>query len=109
MSGVLTVAYLVAGVLFIRSLGGLSKQETARRGNAFGVMGMVLAVLVAAVTWWITTPSIPNAGMVALVGAIAIGAVIGAEFRRQHEARQQSFPRCRPDTRRCLTQCPCRS
>ncbi len=31
MSGVLVVAYLVAGVLFIRSLGGLSKQETARR------------------------------------------------------------------------------
>ena len=32
--GVTTVAYLVAGVLFIRSLGGLSKQETAQRGSS---------------------------------------------------------------------------
>ena len=39
-TGVLTVAYLVAGVLFIRSLGGLSKQETARRGNTSGIIGM---------------------------------------------------------------------
>jgi NAD(P) transhydrogenase subunit beta len=85
MSGLLTVAYLVAAVLFIRSLSGLSKQETARRGNAFGVMGMVLAVLVAAVTWWMTTPNIPNAGMVALVGAIAIGAVIGSVLARRVE------------------------
>jgi NAD(P) transhydrogenase subunit beta len=44
VNGELVIAYLVAGVLFIRSLGGLSKQETARRGNIFGVVGMVLAI-----------------------------------------------------------------
>ena len=38
----LTIAYLVAGVLFIRSLGGLSKQETARQGNLFGILGMAI-------------------------------------------------------------------
>ena len=43
--GSLTVAYLVAGVLFIRSLGGLSKQETARRGNLSGMLGMAIAVV----------------------------------------------------------------
>ncbi len=36
-----TIAYLVAGVLFILSLGGLSTQKTARRGNPFGIVGML--------------------------------------------------------------------
>ena len=43
-----TVAYLVAGLLFILSLGGLSAQETARRGNLFGIVGMAIAVLATA-------------------------------------------------------------
>ena len=34
-----------AGMLFILSLGGLSKQETAQRGNTYGIIGMLLAVL----------------------------------------------------------------
>ena len=38
-SGFITVLYLVAGVLFILSLGGLSTQQTARRGNAYGIAG----------------------------------------------------------------------
>ena len=42
---VVTVAYLIAGVLFILSLGGLSAQETARRGNLFGIVGMAIAVV----------------------------------------------------------------
>jgi NAD(P) transhydrogenase len=36
----LTVAYIVASVLFILSLRGLSSQETARRGNLYGIIGM---------------------------------------------------------------------
>ncbi len=51
MSGELIVAYLAAGVLFIRSLGGLSKQETAQDGNGYGVLGMTLAILVTGVSW----------------------------------------------------------
>jgi NAD(P) transhydrogenase subunit beta len=43
--GLLTVAYLGAAILFIMSLGGLSHQETARRGNLYGICGMLLAVL----------------------------------------------------------------
>ena len=39
------MAYLAAGMLFILSLGGLSKQETAQRGNTYGIIGMILAVL----------------------------------------------------------------
>jgi len=37
--------YVVAAVLFVLSLAGLSKQETARRGNVLGMVGMVLALL----------------------------------------------------------------
>jgi len=41
----LIITYLIAAILFIRSLGGLSQQETARRGNLFGMIGMVLAIV----------------------------------------------------------------
>ena len=40
----LTVAYLGAGILFILSLGGLSSQESARRGNLYGILGMLIAL-----------------------------------------------------------------
>ena len=42
--GLLTMAYLVAGVLFVLSLSGLSKQETAKRGNVYGITGMTIAI-----------------------------------------------------------------
>ncbi len=65
-----TVAYIVAGVLFILSLGGLSAQESARRGNAFGILGMCLAVFVTAIAHVSLYP--------VLAGAVAGGALIGA-------------------------------
>jgi len=43
--GMVTAAYIIAAILFILSLSGLSKQETARRGNVFGMAGMAIAVL----------------------------------------------------------------
>ena len=43
--GLLTMAYVGASILFILALGGLSNQETARRGNWFGIGGMALALL----------------------------------------------------------------
>ena len=42
----ITVAYLASAVLFILALGGLSTNDTARRGNLFGMIGMAIAVLV---------------------------------------------------------------
>ena len=65
-----TIAYLVAGVLFILSLAGLSTQKTARRGNAFGIAGMLLALGVT------VGGHVHSYG--ALAAAIAIGSVIGA-------------------------------
>jgi NAD(P) transhydrogenase subunit beta len=66
-----TVAYLIAGILFILSLGGLSAQASARRGNAFGIAGMIIAVSVTAASRTVT-------GYGVLAAAFAIGAVIGA-------------------------------
>ena len=45
-NGVVIAAYLIAAILFILSLAGLSNQETARRGNVFGMAGMGIAILV---------------------------------------------------------------
>ena len=66
----ITLAYLVAGVLFILSLAGLSTQKTARRGNAFGIAGMLLALGITAVG------HVREYG--ALAVAIAAGSTIGA-------------------------------
>jgi NAD(P) transhydrogenase subunit beta len=65
-----SVSYLVAGVLFILSLSGLSAQTTARRGNAFGIAGMLIAVAVTA------AGHVTRFGV--LSAAIAAGALIGA-------------------------------
>ena len=42
--GIITVSYIVSGVLFILSLRGLSHQETARNGNLYGMLGMIIAL-----------------------------------------------------------------
>ena len=73
------LAYLAAGLLFIFSLRGLSTQQTARRGNLSGIIGMVLAVVVTALA--LRAPGSSSAGTDAwglLAGAIAVGATIGA-------------------------------
>jgi H+-translocating NAD(P) transhydrogenase subunit beta len=66
-----TAAFLVAGVLFILSLRGLSGQETARRGNVYGMVGMAIAI--AATLSLAGDPSHPL-----LLAAIGGGAVLGA-------------------------------
>ncbi|HET9338756.1 MAG TPA: Re/Si-specific NAD(P)(+) transhydrogenase subunit beta [Casimicrobiaceae bacterium] len=71
-TGIATVAYLGATILFILCLGGLSNQETSRRGNLFGIIGMAIAVL-ATVFGTQVTP----AGWPYIAGAMAVGAVIG--------------------------------
>ena len=70
-----TVIYLFSGMLFILSLGGLSQQETARRGNLFGLSGMVLALGAAALSGKVTGFAALG---VAAVPAIAIGGVLAA-------------------------------
>jgi NAD(P) transhydrogenase subunit beta len=43
--GIIQVSYIIATILFILALGGLSNQETARRGNWYGIVGMAIALL----------------------------------------------------------------
>ena len=67
-----TVAYIGATILFIMSLGGLSHPVTSRRGNAYGMIGMALAVLAT-----VFGPRVTPAGYAWIIGAIAVGATIG--------------------------------
>jgi NAD(P) transhydrogenase subunit beta len=85
MTGVVTIAYLIAGVLFIRSLAGLSRQQTASRGNQYGMMGMGLAVAVAAFTWFMAGNARGGPGVWLLLAAVIGGAAVGAVLARRVE------------------------
>ena len=67
-----TVSYIGATILFILSLGGLSNQETALRGNLYGMIGMTIAVLAT-----IFGPQVTWAGIPWIIGAMVIGGGIG--------------------------------
>jgi len=67
-------AYIVAALLFILSLAGLSKHETAKGGVSFGIAGMVIALVA---TIGLASRSIAATGIALIVIAMAIGAVIG--------------------------------
>ena len=67
-----TVSYIGATILFILSLGGLSNQETARRGNLFGMIGMTLAVVAT-----VLGPKVGASGYGWIIGAMVIGGGIG--------------------------------
>jgi H+-translocating NAD(P) transhydrogenase subunit beta len=67
-----TVAYLGATILFILSLGGLSNPESSRRGNLYGMVGMAIAVLAT-----VLGPQVAPKGLAWIVGAMALGAMIG--------------------------------
>ena len=70
------LAYLVAGVLFILALRGLSSPATSRAGNRYGMIGMLIAVVTTLVTHQIA--SLPE-----ILGAIAVGGAIGFVIARR--------------------------
>ncbi|MEO1314395.1 MAG: NAD(P)(+) transhydrogenase (Re/Si-specific) subunit beta [Pseudomonadota bacterium] len=79
--GFTTAAYVVAAVLFILSLGGLSGQESAKRAVWYGIAGMAIAVLATLIG--------PGAGLWILsLILIAIGAVIGHQLATKVEMTQ---------------------
>jgi len=71
--------YLIAGVLFILALRGLSSPETSRRGNLFGMIGMVIAILTTLASH--PPDSVWGWGLVAV--GIAIGGSIGTVIARR--------------------------
>ncbi|MGY1753591.1 Re/Si-specific NAD(P)(+) transhydrogenase subunit beta [Blastococcus sp. SYSU D01042] len=70
-----SAAYIVAALLFILSLAGLSKHETAKAGNAYGMAGMVIALV--ATIGLAADHGISGTGAVLLAVAVVIGAAIG--------------------------------
>jgi NAD(P) transhydrogenase subunit beta len=70
-----SAAYIVAALLFILALAGLSRHETARLGNSFGIAGMVIAL--AATVVLAVDRDLSGAGLGLLVAAMLVGAVIG--------------------------------
>ena len=71
--GLITAAYIVAALLFVLSLAGLSKQETARRGNKLGITGMAIALAATIVN--VDTRALPF-----ILVAMVIGGSIGARL-----------------------------
>jgi NAD(P) transhydrogenase subunit beta len=79
-----TVAYLGSAILFILSLGGLSHPETARRGNLFGMVGMLIAVLAT-----VLGPRVElGQGLPWIIGALAVGSAIGLYAARTVQMTQ---------------------
>jgi NAD(P) transhydrogenase subunit beta len=68
-------AYIVAGLLFILALAGLSRHETAKAGNTFGIAGMAVA-LVATIALAVDR-DISGVGLALLVVAMLVGAALG--------------------------------
>jgi NAD(P) transhydrogenase subunit beta len=80
-TGVITVAYIGATILFILALGGLSHQETSRRGNLYGMIGMTIALLA-------TILGIVTAHYEILFGLMLVGAIIGLLLARHVQMTQ---------------------
>jgi len=80
-NGILVVSYIIATILFILALGGLSNQETARRGNWYGIVGMAIALV--ATIWGIVSQA-----YVALVVALLIGGTVGLIAARRVQMTQ---------------------
>ena len=86
-------AYIVAGLLFILALSGLSKHETARSGNRFGVAGMAIALVVTVLAATVGTSvgglevdeGAGLGGFVLIALAMGIGGAIGVARARRVE------------------------
>ncbi|AOM39960.1 Re/Si-specific NAD(P)(+) transhydrogenase subunit beta [Xenorhabdus hominickii] len=77
-NGMVTAAYIVAAIFFIFSLAGLSRHESSKRGNIFGIVGMAIALIAT-----ILGPDAGNVGWIIL--AMVIGAVIGIRLAKKVE------------------------
>ena len=79
--GIVNVSYIIATILFILALGGLSNQETARRGNWYGIIGMTIALLA-------TVFGDVSANYEKLILALLVGGSIGLLLARRVQMTQ---------------------
>ncbi|EJC1076368.1 Re/Si-specific NAD(P)(+) transhydrogenase subunit beta [Vibrio parahaemolyticus] len=77
-AGLVQAAYIVAALFFIMSLAGLSKQESARNGNYYGISGMAIALIAT-----IFSPDAQGFGWIII--AMAIGGAIGIFYAKKVE------------------------
>ena len=84
MSDTTAFLYLVAGVLFILALRGLSSPDTARKGNLYGMIGMGIAILNT-----LALPGVQGYGPILLTIAIG-GSVLCAGYLWYRDARRDS-------------------
>ncbi|WP_301122145.1 Re/Si-specific NAD(P)(+) transhydrogenase subunit beta [Mycolicibacterium fortuitum] len=75
LENVASAAYVVAALLFILALAGLSKHETSRAGNTFGMVGMAVALIATIALAF--DRKIEPLGLALLIGAMVVGAAIG--------------------------------
>ncbi len=80
-NGFISAAYVVAALLFIFSLAGLSKHETAKQGNLYGMIGMAIALLTT-----IFDPRVSN--VLVIIIAMVIGSGIGLRLANKVEMTQ---------------------
>ncbi len=74
----ITIAYIAASALFIMSLGSLSRQETARRGNLYGILGMIIALVTTAARMTFDSYTVLAA---MLIPGAAIGAFVASRVQ----------------------------
>lgn len=80
-TGIVTSAYIIAAIFFILALAGLSKQETAKNGNMFGMIGMAIALIAT-----IFSEGVQGLGWIIL--AMAAGAAVGVYKAKKVEMTQ---------------------
>ena len=80
MATVSTLSYLIASVLFILALRGLSHPETSRQGNLYGMIGMGIAIVAT-----LFRPGIDFGGVALIIAGLAIGGTIGAYIANKIE------------------------
>ena len=81
MNNLVAIAYVISGILFILALRGLSSPESSRRGNIFGMLGMLIAVLATLFSVDFFTSNINTVTLVLV--AITIGGIIGSVIARK--------------------------
>ena len=74
---VVILLYLVASVFFIQALKGLSHPSTSRHGNAFGMIGMAIAIVTTVALVYKLAPQLATAGMVWVLVGLVVGGAVG--------------------------------
>jgi NAD(P) transhydrogenase len=88
MAGLVQAGYLVSSVLCISSISGLASQQTARRGNKLGILGVASGILASLLAVGFSPETLVQFGTVATIGSI-IGKAAGLYYKSITEFVQE--------------------